>query len=399
MAGKYRRIKKRGGGYITGVHFYESNRRPKFNGHADRCLVISYKLFGKKKWEKIGWESEGYTVQLAQEVRAKRIRDARHGKTVKTQAEINRERQLHNRTLGEVAAAYYESDHVKALKGYRIEKNRWQHLECLADKRIPELSILDIERLKRNLKGKSAATIKHVISLLLRIIKFGAEHHLCPALHFKVKLPRVDNQVTEYLTPGQAARLQEVLDSWPRQDIARMVKMAWLTGMRRGEIFRLQTYHIDFLQGIITLVNPKSGKTENIPISPLVEELLREQIKWIRIHYPKSPYVFPGKDGRQRVDCSAVERIKKAAGLPKSFRPFHGLRHHFAVQLASSGEFTLDMIGQLLTHKDSTVTQRYAHFLPEAKRRAANKAVEILTGQATRGPSADVVRLKERRTK
>ena len=80
------------------------------------------------------------------------------------------------------------------------------------------------------------------------------------------------------------------------------------------------------------------------------------------------------------MDCSAVKPIKKAAMLHKSFRPLHGLRHHYAVQLASSGEFILDMIGKLLTHKDSAITQRYAHFLPEAQQAAAEKAARILAG-------------------
>ena len=73
---------------------------------------------------------------------------------------------------------------------------------------------------------------------------------------------------------------------------------------------------------------------------------------------------FPGKDGGRRVDCSAVDRIKKKAKLPKKFRMFHGLRHHYAVTLANSGEFTLDMIGELLTHKSYEMTRRYAKFLP-----------------------------------
>ncbi len=73
-----------------------------------------------------------------------------------------------------------------------------------------------------------------------------------------------------------------------------------------------------------------------------------------------------------------MARIKKAANLPEHFRPFHGLRHHFAVTLASSGEYTLDMIGELLTHKDTNITRRYAKFLPEAKQKAADRAAELL---------------------
>lgn len=79
-----------------------------------------------------------------------------------------------------------------------------------------------------------------------------------------------------------------------------------------------------------------------------------------------------------RMDSSAVKRIKKAAGLPKSFRIFHGLRHHLAVTLANSGEYTIDMIGELLTHKSSAMTKRYAKYLPDTTRKAANRAADLL---------------------
>ena len=50
----------------------------------------------------------------------------------------------------------------------------------------------------------------------------------------------------------------------------------------------------------------------------------------------------------------------------------------FAVTLASSGEYTLDMTGELLTHKDTNITKRCAKFLPEAKQKAADRAAELL---------------------
>jgi len=95
-----------------------------------------------------------------------------------------------------------------------------------------------------------------------------------------------------------------------------------------------------------------------------------------------------------RVDRSAVERIKKAANLPKNFRPFHGLRHHFAVMLASSGEYTLDMIGELLTHKDTKITRRYSAYLPDAKKKATSKA-EIRIDPQIKQP--EVIHIREGR--
>jgi integrase len=260
--------------------------------------------------------------------------------------------------------------------------NRWKkHLSCIEKKRVSDLSPLDVERIKRNMRGKKPGTISNALELLRRILNHGKKVGLCPPLTFIIELPKTNNEVTEYLTPEQAAKLKQVLDEWPRQDIARMVKLAWLTGMRRGEIFKLQIDHIDFIQDIITLVDPKSGRDETIPMGPLVSKLLREQIEWQKYHYPESTFVFPGKNGGKRVECSAIKRIKKAAGLPEDFRPFHGLRHHMAVMLASSGEYTLDMIGELLTHKDNKITRRYAAFLPDAKKKAAARAEELLLNQ------------------
>ena len=80
-----------------------------------------------------------------------------------------------------------------------------------------------------------------------------------------------------------------------------------------------------------------------------------------------------------RTDCSAVDRFRVAAGLPKGFRPFHGLRHHFAVSLANSGKFSMDIISEMLTHKNADFTKKiYAQFLPETLSVASNVAADIL---------------------
>ncbi|WP_235956984.1 hypothetical protein [Fundidesulfovibrio magnetotacticus] len=83
--------------------------------------------------------------------------------------------------------------------------------------------------------------------------------------------------------------------------------------------------------------------------------------------------MFPGRGGVLSIDSSAVDRIKATARLPKSFRILHGLRHHFAVTLANSGEFTLDMIGELLTHKSTAMTRRYGHFSLTPRREPATR--------------------------
>ncbi len=381
MAAKYHRVKRRGGGFLTGIYYYESTARPRVNGHPDRCFHISFKVDGKKKWEKVGWESEGYTSQVAQDLRAQRMKAIRHGEEVKTAAEIRRDRTRHDRPLSVLKDLYFNSEHGRKMKGRQIDINRWEnHLEFIEQKKASELTMLDIERIKRNArkKGLSPQSLKHILTLLNRVVNFGSRHGYSKGLTFKIAMPRVDNEVIRYLTEEQVERFLKVLDEWPNQEVARMVKVAFFTGMRKREIFKLRVKDVDFRQKLITIRDAKSGKNESIPMSSLVAGILQEQVRWARSRFPDTPYMFPGRNGGERRECTAVRRIKEAAGLPDFFRPFHDLRHHFAVQLASSGKFTLDMIGELLTHKDLRVTRRYAAFLPGAKKEAAEQASKLL---------------------
>nr|WP_320010566.1 site-specific integrase [uncultured Desulfobulbus sp.] len=397
MAAKKYPIKKH-----QGVFGYDSTTK-RFNSKPDVCLYITFKVDGKKTTEKVGWLSEGYTPQLAAELRSKRIREARHQGEVKTSREIRAEQRKVNRPLKEIKEHYFNSTRGLALKGRSVDLARWEHhLTFLESKSVKELSQLDAERIKKSMKGKglAPATIDHALRLLRRIVNHGVEHSLCPALPFKIKFPKVNNIKTEFLTPEEATRLIDTLNSWPRQDIARMVKLAMFSGLRRGELFRLKREHLDFHHSLITIAGPKGGKDVTIPMSPPVRELLEEQLAFLEDEQERRAkryrnttkaapawedhgYLFPGVLGKQRVECGAIDRIKKAADLPKQFRPFHGLRHHYAVLLASSGEFNLDQIGQLLTHKSSDITRRYAHFLPEAQQRAADRAAEIISAHTT----------------
>jgi integrase len=148
--------------------------------------------------------------------------------------------------------------------------------------------------------------------------------------------------------------------------------------MRRGEMFKLQWKHVDFERGFITLADPKGGKDQRIPLNDATRGLLKS-INRIK----GSPYVFPGRKGSQRVDINkALAEIKKEAGLPKAFRPLHGLRHVFASPLASSGPVAMSVLQRLLTHKDPRMTQRYAHLRDDALKKAANLAGEIVTSIA-----------------
>lgn len=381
----------------SGVYGYDSDKRI-IHGNPDTCYYIAYRVEERLVWEKIGWRGEGLTPQIASEIRSERVRKARHGETVKTAKEIAREKLLKDRTLDEIKKAYFKSNRGKKLKGRKTDLNRYDlHLKnILGKRRISSLAPIDVDRIKSAMKGKAPATIANALELFRRLINFGSKNNLCTALSFTIQLPERDNEVVEYLEPDQADRFVKVLDSWKSQEVARMLMLAMVTGLRRGEIFKLENRDLDFLQGLIKIRDPKGKKPATIPMNRPAREILDAQQKWRDEKFPKSLHLFPGRKGKQRVDCSAVGRIKEQAELPKEFRIFHGLRHHFGVTLANSGEFSLDMIGELLTHKSAAMTKRYSQFLPGTLKKASDRAAELIHGQLQNKPQKDIINISEK---
>jgi len=91
-----------------------------------------------------------------------------------------------------------------------------------------------------------------------------------------------------------------------------------------------------------------------------------------------SANVFPNTDGTPRKSIRDTwESIKSEARLPADFR-FHGLRHSWASRMVSSG-IDLAEIQGLMTHKHASTTERYAHLMPNALKRAAEASAKIMT--------------------
>jgi len=262
-------------------------------------------------------------------------------------------------------------------KGWTVDRYRYEkYLKATLGNKEPQAIVqMDVHRLRITIsKTLAPQTVKHSLRLLQRIINFGVKKGLCPGLGFKIEMPRVNNLRTEDLTPEQLSKLIDAINQEYDLQAANFMRMALVTGMRRGELFKLQWDDIDFDRGFIHIRHdPKGGKDQAIPLNQAAREILE--------HHPRSgsPFVFPGRgDGQRTSSPIRINAIRVKAGLPKDFRPLHGLRHFFASQLASSGEVDLYVLQRLLTHKSAAMTQRYAHLRDDALRRASNLAGSII---------------------
>jgi integrase len=292
-----------------------------------------------------------------------------------------------------IDSLWEEYKRQRIIKGIVQDENRYaKHIKpLLAGKEPEDLVPLDVDRLRRTVsKTHKPQTTRNVLALLRRIVNFGTEKRLCAGANFTIKLPPADSEKTEDLTPDELSRLLEAIEHDSHVQAGNLMKMALFTGMRRGQLFRLQWTDLDFERGFIHLRDTKGGKDRIIPMNAEARKILESHQRTV------SPFVFPGRSGQKRVDIhKTLNRIKGAADLPKEFRALHGLRHVYASMLASSGKVDMYTLQKLLTHRSPQMTQRYAHLRDESLRAASDLAGSIIE-QAANGKGKDVIRLTER---
>jgi len=355
--------------------FYRKAKRIGSKGN-EKVYYVVYKKNGKIHEEKAGRQfQDDMTPARAAGIRSELIEGKRFTRKEKREAEkAQKDAEVKKWTIDRLWEEY-KNQRVDS-KGLKVDDNRYQNYikQKFGGNEPKDLIQLEIDRVRINLlKKRAPQTVKHILALLKRIVNFGVKKGLCEGLNFSIEMPKVHNLKTEDLTPDQLTKLLEAINKDENIQVANFMKMALYTGMRRGEIFKLKWHDVDFDRGFIHLVDPKGGPAQKVPLNDAARELLQSHPK------TRSQFVFPGRKGRQRTDINhQVNKIKEDAGLPKGFRPLHGLRHFYASMLASSGQVDMYTLQKLLTHKSPLMTQRYAHLRDEALKKAADLAGSII---------------------
>ncbi len=210
-------------------------------------------------------------------------------------------------------------------------------------------------------KRRSPATVNYHLSILSKIFSLATDAELIESNPcFRVKKLKLNNQRVRVLSGEEETRLLSALGD--NESVKNIVTVALHTGMRRGEIFNLKWFDVDFTRGLIQIQKSKTNRKRIVPINKTVKSML-ENLK------RKSEYVFPSpKTGGKLTEIKrSFGRAVKTAGI-SDFR-FHDLRHTAASRMADAGAdaFTLATI---LGHSDIRMTARYTHATNSAIHRA-----------------------------
>lgn len=142
--------------------------------------------------------------------------------------------------------------------------------------------------------------------------------------------------------------------------------MAITTGMRKAEILNLTWKDIDFDKGLAKLTTTKNGSRRINPIPAFALEELK------KFRESGSNLIFsPPTDARKPFNFRVQwNRALTRAGI-KNFR-FHDLRHTAASYLVMNGA-SLHETAELLGHKSTQTTKRYAHLSTDHKSALAER--------------------------
>lgn len=188
------------------------------------------------------------------------------------------------------------------------------------------------------------ATINRKLSNLNTILEFAFQRGW---MEKKPKVPwqREDNEYIRWLTAEEESQLLSILP----QPYAAFCEILIRTGMRRGELLKLQREHVD--GNYARIWKNKTKTPRSVPLDPRAKELVE---KWVPFQIELSPF-------RQ-----AWLKAKKAMGLENDPHfCLHMLRHTAATRvLDTTGR--IEVVQKLLGHKKIATTMRYAHVSDDA---------------------------------
>jgi len=374
-----------------GVRYREHPDRM-FKRRKDRYIVIRYRRDGELRSERLGWESEGATIEEAVRLRGEILSNIRKGEGVHSLGE-RREKEKARRDGIAREKLRKEKENVpfsilaeKYIAFLKQERKSWKPDNSRYEKHIaPEFgatAIKDVDRfavgrLKRNLqkKGLSPKSVCHVLTLVRAMINKAplwrlpsAENPVTEASKLDDKFLEVpDNNRTRYLTKEEARSLLDTLVI-KSQDVHDMAFLALFTGMRAGEILKLQWRDVNFKSGLISIRDAKNAESRTANITPVVEKMLLQR-EPREIHH----FIFTDRDDNQVSEVSnTFERTVAELGFNEGVEDrrdkvvFHSLRHTFGSWLAQDG-VPLQVISDLMGHRDLKMTRRYAKLSPGQK--------------------------------
>jgi integrase len=265
----------------------------------------------------------------------------------------------------------YERDYLPKMAPRAAADTRaiWRDyiLPKVGQKHVEDLEFADGERVHRAIArpyraNRTYETLRRVLNLCIKWEWIDRNPVL--GLEVNAETPRNDN-----LT---AAEVTALLAALPHTESSDAIRMLLLTGARRGEVLGMKWEHLDLDAGVWTkpALSVKQRRGHRVPLAPAAVEVIRGRPR-------VGDLVFCRPDGGPIRDMRKAWSWACKRAKVRQLR-IHDCRHTVASLLVSNGA-SLAVVGAILGHSNSTVTNRYAHLLDDPLRAALAGVAEQVT--------------------
>ena len=230
--------------------------------------------------------------------------------------------------------------------------------------KLTEITTIAVNAMIEDLKaqGLSNATVNRKLACLSVILQTAED---CGYRTAKPVLSRRKEYRgrDRFISPQEEVQVISLLEHWGKLDHRDCVVVLLDTGMRTGELFKIQRQDVDFTKGkygIITLWRTKNDHPRSVPMTRRVCELIKARLQTV---HGQTDRVFPFDQYWLR---HVWDKMKLTLGLQadKQFVP-HILRHTCASRLIQRG-VPLMMVQKWMGHESIQSTMRYSHLAPNA---------------------------------
>ena len=262
------------------------------------------------------------------------------------------------------------ADHLKAVFGNR----KAAHITPLmVDNFRIKMKKTNSERTGKPYSGSS---INKMISLARRVYYLGMDAGMVKSNPFARRGTFKEEPKGNYIPDHEFWKINKYLPDYMKP----VVLVAYLTGMRRGEILELEWDRVNLSEGYVDLTpdDTKTDEPRRIYFNS-IKELKNVFVEADRNKKNGQKLVFTKPDGSPVPKWYIQRLFKKACQEAKvySYR-LHDLRHSFNTNMTKAGVDQV-VIMKLTGHKTFEMFSRYSHLDKEQGERAMEKLNSLLS--------------------
>ena len=219
-------------------------------------------------------------------------------------------------------------------------------------------------------KTRSSNTVLRRKAVLSSIFKYGIRRgYLKENPVDGIFIDATPNQIERFLDDRERNALMTACKESTWDKLYLVVLMAITTGMRKAELVNLRWTDINFDKGLAKLATTKNGSPRINPIpAPALDELKK-------FRQVGNGLIFASSCDTEKPFNFRVQwtRALQRANI-KNFR-FHDLRHTAASYLVMNGA-SLHETAEILGHKSTQTTKRYAHLSTDHKSALSERVMD-----------------------